>query len=102
MRIEEGVKLDYKDVLIRPKRSTLKSRSEVKITRLLKFKNSGEGVPIVASNMDGVGTFEMAHAFAPHRMVVALHKHYSLKELEGFYKKTKKIGTNPQTEPARR
>ncbi|MFC1615104.1 GMP reductase [Patescibacteria group bacterium] len=89
MRIEEGVKLDYKDVLIRPKRSTLTSRKEVDVNRLLKFKNSEkdfEGVPIIASNMDGIGTMKMAKEFAKHRMVVALHKHYTIPELEKFYK----------------
>ena len=89
MRIEEGVKLDYKDVLIRPKRSTLTSRKEVDVNRLLKFKNSKktfEGVPIIASNMDGIGTMSMAREFAKHRMVVALHKHYTIPELEKFYK----------------
>ena len=62
MRIEEEIKLDYSDVLFRPKRSTLKSRSEVDLKRKYKFKHSKlswEGVPIIASNMDTVGTVEM-------------------------------------------
>ena len=66
MRIEEDTKLDFKDVLIRPKRSTLGSRKDVDITREFKFKWSGKsfkGVPIIAANMDGVGTFDMARAF---------------------------------------
>ena len=67
MRIEEDIKLDFKDVLIRPKRSTLHSRKEVDLSRTYTFKHSNlewTGVPIMASNMDGVGTFEMAHALA--------------------------------------
>lgn len=61
--IDNDVKLDFKDVLIRPKRSTLKSRADVDLTRQFTFRNSKktyDGIPIVASNMDTVGTFEMA------------------------------------------
>jgi hypothetical protein len=63
MRIEEDLKLGFKDVLIRPKRSTLKSRSDVELEREFTFKHSGQtwsGVPIIAANMDTVGTFSMA------------------------------------------
>lgn len=61
--IDNDVKLDFKDVLLRPKRSTLKSRSEVDLTRSFSFRNSKQmytGIPIIAANMDTVGTFEMA------------------------------------------
>jgi len=61
--IDNDIKLDFKDVLIRPKRSTLKSRADVDLTREFRFRNSKktyEGIPIIASNMDTVGTFEMA------------------------------------------
>lgn len=90
MRIEEEVKLDFKDVLIRPKRSTLASRREVDIRREFSFRWSGrsfDGVPIIAANMDGVGTMAMARAFAGmgHGMTVALHKHYDLQRLLDFY-----------------
>ena len=72
MRIEEDNKLDYKDVLIRPKRSTLGSRKDVDLFRKFNFRNfqtqqQGDhykGIPIMASNMDGVGTFEMADTLA--------------------------------------
>ena len=60
MRIEEELKLDFQDVLIRPKRSTLTSRSEVDISREFVFRHSGlryHGVPIIAANMDTVGSF---------------------------------------------
>ncbi len=92
MRIENEPKLDFKDVLIRPKRSTLKSRKDVDITREFTFKWSGKkfkGVPIIAANMDGVGTFEMAKAFIKegNGLTVALHKHYDLVGLQAFYKK---------------
>jgi GMP reductase len=77
MRIEDDIKLDFKDVLIRPKRSTLASRREVELARTYKFKHSGtewKGVPIMAANMDGVGTLAMAHALYQHRMFTCLVK----------------------------
>ena len=89
MRIEEELKLDFKDVLIRPKRSTLTSRSEVDISREFVFHHSARkyrGIPIVAANMDTVGTFEMAQMLAKHRCSVALHKHYDEIELKAFFK----------------
>ncbi len=80
MRIEDEVKLDFKDVLIRPKRSNLSSRKEVVLDRTYEFKHSGQkwtGVPIIASNMDGVGTFAMADALQHHRMFTCLVKSYN-------------------------
>lgn len=71
--IEEGTKLDFKDVLLRPKRSTLKSRSDVDLLRSYTFKNSGQsytGIPLIAANMDTIGTFEMAVALDK----VSLHR----------------------------
>ena len=67
MRIEEELKLDFKDVLFRPKRSTLGSRAKVELKRAYKYRHSGrhsETVPIIAANMDTVGTFDMAAALA--------------------------------------
>ena len=66
MRIEQDIKLDYKDVLFKPKRSKLESRRDVDLTRTFKFHHGNEwtGVPIMSSNMDGVGTFEMAKGTA--------------------------------------
>ncbi len=77
MRIENEVKLDYKDVLIRPKRSTLKSRKEVSLYREYKFRNSHRrwsGVPIMAANMDGIGTFPMATELTRHAMITCITK----------------------------
>ena len=90
MHLENSVKLDFKDVLIRPKRSTLTSRSEVDITREFKFLHSSEpyhGIPIIAANMDTTGTFEMASALGRHKMSTALHKHYTAKEYVDFFQK---------------
>jgi len=89
MHIDRDIKLDFKDVLIRPKRSALPSRAEVDITREFIFKHSGmryRGVPIIAANMDTVGTFEMARALAPFGLSTALHKHYGGGELVAFFK----------------
>lgn len=90
MRIEEDIKLDFKDVLIRPKRSTLASRKEVDLNREYTFKWSGrifDGVPVIAANMDGVGTMAMANSFTAlnNGMSVALHKHYALDTLLDFF-----------------
>jgi len=67
MRIEEDIKLDYADVLFRPKRSTLSSRKDVELKRTYKFKYSNHqwsGIPIIAANMDGVGEIEVAKNLA--------------------------------------
>lgn len=93
MRIEDDRKLDYKDVLIRPKRSTLGSRKDVDLFRQFNFRNfnnSSEpvhynGIPIMASNMDGVGTFEMADALADLGLFTCLVKSYSIEDLVAFF-----------------
>ncbi|MDD3720921.1 MAG: GMP reductase [Lutibacter sp.] len=87
MRIETDLKLGFKDVMIRPKRSTLNSRSLVSLEREFIFLHSQQkwsGVPIMAANMDTVGTFEMATALANHKLFTAIHKHYSLQEWKEF------------------
>ena len=87
MRIEEEIKLDYSDVLLRPKRSTLKSRKEVDLSRTYKFKHSNKewsGIPIIASNMDGVGELDVANSLAKHRIMTALTKQHDLQIINGF------------------
>eukprot|EP00667_Euglena_gracilis_P014045 EG_transcript_14530 len=87
VHIDNDVKLDFKDVLIRPKRSTLRSRSDVDIERSLIFKHTGKpwtGVPVMVANMDTTGTFEMVQALARHRMFVVVHKHYTTAEWTDF------------------
>ena len=88
MHIDQEIKLDFKDVLIRPKRSTLTSRSEVDISRDFIFRHSQaryHGIPIIAANMDSTGTMEMARAFEPQKLSVALHKHYGEDGLVEFF-----------------
>lgn len=90
MHIENTIRLDFKDVLIRPKRSTLTSRSEVDITREFKFLHSPvryNGIPIIAANMDTTGTFDMARALAKHGLSTALHKHYAVEDYVDFFTK---------------
>ena len=89
MRIENDVKLDFKDVLIRPKRSTLTTRSDVDISREYRFRHTGTeyaGIPIVASNMDTTGTFAMAKALDGYRMSVALQKYCEIDEYVAFFR----------------
>ena len=101
MRLEEDIKLDYKDVLIRPKRSTLGSRKDVDLTRGYTFRNytptdmsmeqirpeirHWRGIPIMASNMDGVGTFEIADQLATAGIFTCLVKTYTVNELVGYF-----------------
>lgn len=80
MRIENDIKLDFADVLIRPKRSVLKSRAEVSLQRKIRFRHASaewEGIPIIAANMDHTGTFEMATILAEHGLLTALAKFYT-------------------------
>ena len=80
MRIEDEIKLDFKDVLIRPKRSTLSSRREVDLNRTYRFKHSKQewtGIPVMASNMDGVGTLEIAKVLRKHNLFTCLVKSYA-------------------------
>lgn len=88
MRIDNEPKLDFDDVLIRPKRSEAPSRAAIALERDYRFLNSGgtwKGIPIIASNMDTVGTFAMAEALGP-QMMTCLHKYYSEAELVSFFR----------------
>jgi GMP reductase len=103
MRIETEPKLDFKDVLIRPKRSTLSSRSAVDINRGFRFLHTGRdwsGFPLIAANMDVTGTIPMARALAGVGAMVALHKYYPAEHLVDFFREEASrntfytIGTN--------
>ena len=97
MRIDQDVKLDYKDVLIRPKRSTLSSRKEVSLERGFTFRNyvpdfpdniedeHYRGIPIMAANMDGVGTMEMADKLAEGSIFTCLVKTYPVENLVDYF-----------------
>ena len=96
MRIEEDLKLDYSDVLFRPKRSTLSSRKDVDLNRTYKFKysqNEWSGIPIVAANMDGVGELDVAEKLSEFGMITCLTKQHDVNKLKK-YKKLKSIYKN--------
>ncbi|MFD2550969.1 GMP reductase [Bizionia sediminis] len=87
MRIEHDIKLGFKDVMIRPKRSTLKSRKDVSLNREFAFlhsKKTWTGVPIMAANMDTVGTFNMAKALYSQKLFTTIHKHYNVEAWKRF------------------
>ena len=77
MKIEQDIKLDFSDVLIRPKRSTLESRKDVVLERDFKFphsKQTWKGIPIIASNMDTVGTVPMYNKLKEYNILTCFHK----------------------------
>ena len=96
MRIEEDLKIDYSDVLFRPKRSTLSSRKDVNLKRTYKFKYSNSewsGIPIMAANMDGVVELGVAEKMSEFDMITCLTKQHDIKKLNQ-YKKIKTIYKN--------
>lgn len=88
MRIEQDTKLDFHNVLVRPKRTTLSSRSQVCLNRAIaRFPHSThswQGVPIIAANMDTIGTFEVYNELVKHNIITALHKHYTKEDFLNF------------------
>jgi GMP reductase len=87
MRVETDLKLGFKDVLLRPKRSNLRSRAQVTLERTFSFLHSRRqwsGVPVIAANMDTVGTFEAAEVLASFGLLTAVHKHYPLEAWNTF------------------
>jgi len=97
MRIEQEIKLDFKDVLIRPKRSTLKTRADVELSQEYTFKHSQlkwKGVPIIAANMDHTGTLSMAKSLSKHKLLTAIDKFIDIKEWKEFHAKNPKVAPN--------
>jgi GMP reductase len=87
MRIDNEPKLDFDDVLIRPKRSEAPTRSTVDLQREYRFLNSQRswsGIPLVASNMDSIGTVAMARSLGPE-MMTCLHKYHPADDLIAFF-----------------
>ena len=88
MRVEGEIKLAFDDVMIRPKRSTLVSRSDVSLAREFSFRHTSKkwsGVPIAAANMDTTGVFDVAMGLQGHMMLTCLQKFYSVKDLESAW-----------------
>jgi hypothetical protein len=79
---------DFDDVMIIPKESNINSRSEVSLSRYFLFNGldgetiEWEGIPIIASNMDTIGTFRVHNELAKHKMLTALNKHYTLDDFK--------------------
>lgn len=83
MKILPDTYYDFQDVLLRPKRSRISSRSQVDLERTITFLHSGRtwtGVPIMTSNMDTTGTFEMYYELVKHKMITVFHKHYDIED----------------------
>lgn len=98
MRIEPELRLDFDDVLIRPKRSVAPSRASVDLTRSFSFQttplaNAWSGIPIIAANFDTVGTMRMAEALYELNMLTSLHKFYSLESLIDFFTRSPARGS---------
>ena len=96
VRIEEELKLDYSDVLFRPKRSTLQSRKDVNLLRTYRFKyskNEWSGIPIMAANMDGVGELGIAEKLSDHNIEIIIHFNKSKSKAENLKNKLEKFGT---------
>ena len=96
MKIETDVKLDFQDVLLRPKRSTISSRNNVNLIREIYFKNSDRkwnGIPLIVSNMDTIGTFEMYKVLSKEKIITCFHKYYDVNEYQKY------INNNPTLDP---
>lgn len=102
MRIEAEIKLDYDDVLLRPKRSTMASRKDVLLERTFSFYHSPKtwtGMPVMTANMATCGTFEMAETLAPYKMITTLHKYYTLPEYKAFFTNKEKKEKGEKIDP---
>ena len=92
MKIDLTPKLDFNNVLIKPQRTTISSRSEVSLDRTFIFKNSTskwKGVPIISANMDTTGTFKIANILSRHKILTCLNKFYTLRDYQIFLNQQK-------------
>lgn len=95
MQIINETQLDFSDVLIKPRRSSIDSRSKVDITREYKFKWCPyviKGTGIMQANMGTIGNFEVSRMMLDNGLFACLHKHHNINELIGFYKELIKRG----------
>jgi GMP reductase len=87
MKIDNRPNLDFKNVLIKPQRTTISSRSQVDLSRKFTFPNTKTewtGVPIMAANMDTTGTFSVCKELSKHKILTCLHKFYTLEDYKTF------------------
>jgi GMP reductase len=90
MRVEAELRLDFDDVLIRPKRSVAPSRASIELEREYRFRagtseTCWSGIPVIAANLDTTGTMRMAAALHELHMLTCLHKYYPLDDLLEFF-----------------
>lgn len=100
MKIDNRPNLDFKNVLIKPQRTTISSRSEVNLCRKFIFPNSKsewEGVPIMAANMDTTGTFDVCEVLSSYKILTCLHKFYNLNDYKQFLKNLQLKGLDVET-----
>ncbi len=88
--IHDEIKLDYGNVLLVPgTRTNVTSRKLVNLNCRISFNHNEktvyEGIPIMAANMDGVGSFAMADALIRHRIFTCLAKMHSEENLIKFF-----------------
>lgn len=89
MQIIDSEQLDFSDVLIKPRRSSIDSRSKVDITREYKFKwcpYTIKGTGIMQANMGTIGNFEVSRKMLGNGLFACLHKHHDIDKLLSFYK----------------
>ena len=87
MRINNTIQLDYSDVLIKPSKSQVYSRNDVNLVRKFYFpasKQSWEGIPIIAANMDTIGTYEVYQQLSKHKIITCFHKFYNPEDFESM------------------
>lgn len=97
MRLRDGIKLDFNDVLIVPQRSTLKSRKDVILTREYRFYHSPKTLnvcPIISANMFATGSLAIARELTKENMLTCLHKFYTREELVSFFSENDKYKEN--------
>ena len=89
--------LDFKDVLILPKKSNLNSRKEVNLERKIYFQNglSWTGIPIIAANMTTTGTLELYKVLSAYKIITALHKFHNLQDLLDYNNENSDSKLNP-------
>ncbi len=80
------VKLDFKDVLVVPRKTTISSRSMVSLTKKFYFKTTPttiwEGTPIISSNMDTVTNLETFRELKEHKYISCFPKHLNEEWIE--------------------
>ena len=91
MQIIEDIQLDYSDVLIKPRRSTIVSRKDADITREYKYKTKNgvkyiKGTGIMQANMGTIGNFKVSLELLNKNLFACLHKHHDSEKLVSFYK----------------